>query len=323
MADIDRPASRRSMILGSGTLGLASALAAVAGGAAGADGAAITSKPGTPMVDRGFVRIDEGPVHYRYVGNPGRGASLPILMAHAGPGSSEYFAGMMPGLAKDRFVFAPDMLGNGDSPPPARSETDIGYYVDATIRVMDALKIERVDFYGAHTGAQIGCEMAVRHPARIRRLALDGIPLFTPAFKQELLERYAPPIAPDAWGGHLAWAWTRMREGSQYWPHYAQDEAHRLASSTRTPEQMHHAVMDVLKVLSTYHIAFRASFRHDVHALLPQIAQPTLVMSIKRDPLHVYLDEAAAMIRNSQRIMIDTDAGAGGKLGALKQFFEA
>jgi pimeloyl-ACP methyl ester carboxylesterase len=164
--------------------------------------------------------------------------------------------------------------------------------------------------------------MAVRYPKRIRKLAVDGVPLFTSEFKKEALERYAPEVKPDAWGGHLAWAWNRAVEGSMYWPPYVRDEAHRMPSSNRTPEQVHKSVMDTLKALSTYHIAYRAAFRQDVHALLPQVTQPTLVMAIKRDPLHTYLDEAASMIRDSRRVMIDTEAGNGGKLAALQQFFE-
>lgn len=277
---------------------------------------------GISIVDRGFVRVAEGPVHYRFLGRPGHG-DVPLLMAHAAPGSSSGLAGLIGGLGRNRFVMAPDMLGFGDLPAPAHAETDIPYYVDATIRVMDALGVKKVDFYGAHTGAQIGCQMAVDHPERIRKLVLDGIALFPPAFKQELVARYAPQIVPDEWGGHLSWAWNFVRDQSLFWPHYAQDGAHRLANSVGSPEQLQRGVLDVLKALSTYHIGYRAAFKHDVHSLLPKITQRTLVMSIERDPLHVYIDEAVSMIKNAQRVMIATDAGQAGKLDVLASFFAA
>ena len=307
--------SRRHLMMASSTLGLMSLVSS-------AESAEPKAAQPADQVDRGFVRLSEGLVHYRSMGKPG-GKRIPVLLAHAGPGSSAGMVAYMPELSKTRYVIAPDMLGNGDSAAPARAETDIAYYVDATLRFMDALKIEQVDFFGAHTGAQIGCQMAVHHPARIRRLALDGVPLFPPAFKRELAEQYAPHITPDAWGGHLAWAWNFVRDQSLYWPHYSQDSAHRLANGVAPPEGLQRGVLDVLKALPTYHIAYRAAFQQDVHSLLPQLRHPTLLMASLRDPLSTYLDEAASLVKDAKKVMLSAEAGAAGKLAAVAPFFDA
>lgn len=306
--NLDHEASRRDLMVGSGTLGLAAIVSAIAQDVAAQPVPSISKRPvpmnaGVSPIDRAFIRLAEGPVHYRYIDARGRKPDLPIIMCHASPGSSERLVGLIPGLAKNRLVIAPDTLGNGDSPPPATRETTISYYVDATIRVMDSLGIERADFYGTHTGAQIGAEMAVQHPKRIRKLAVDGLPLFTDEYKKEAIQNYAPEMKPDAWGGHLMWAWSRSGD------------------SNTPPEQRQASVMLQLKALTTYHIAYRAAFSHDVHVLLPQITQPTLVMAIKRDPLHVYMDEVALKIRNSEKVLIDTEAGTAGKLAVLQKFY--
>ncbi len=307
MADFNQVTSRRHIMISSGSIGLVTALGATASAAAATTTphggkAPVVSNPGVSPIDRGFVRLAEGPVHYRYMDAQGRKPDLPILMCHASPGSSERLAPLIPGLANNRLVIAPDTLGNGDSPPPAMRETTIAYYVDATLRLMDSLELDRVDFYGTHTGAQIAAEMAVRHPKRIRKLILDGVPLFTDAYKKEAIANYAPEMKPDAWGGHLMWAWSRSGDNKT------------------APEQRQESVMMQLKALTTYHIAYRAAFSHDVHALLPQITQPTLVMAIKRDPLSEFVDQAAAMIRNAQKELVETSPGIGGKLPTIQRF---
>lgn len=303
----EQPTSRRRAMLSTGSLGVAAAVAAWSSEAAAFPAcnrtqAPVQMNPGVSPVDRGFVRLAEGSVHYRYMDGRGRKPELPLLMCHASPGSSERLAPLIPGLANNRLVIAPDTLGNGDSPPPAMRETTIGYYVDATLRLMDSLALDRVDFYGTHTGAQIAAEMAVRHPKRIRKLILDGVPLFTDEYKKKAIESYAPEMKPDAWGGHLMWAWSRSGDNNT------------------PPEQRQASVMLQLKALTTYHIAYRAAFSHDVHSLLPQITQPTLVMAIKRDPLSEFVDQAASMIRNAQKEFVETSPGIGGKLPTIQKF---
>jgi pimeloyl-ACP methyl ester carboxylesterase len=263
----------------------------------------VTPNPGVSPIDRAFVRIAEGPVHYRYMDARGRTPELPIVMLHASPGSSERLVPLIPGLASNRLVVALDTLGNGDSPPPAMRETTIAYYVDATLRVLDQLEIERADFYGTHTGAQIAAEMAVRHPERMRKIAFDGLALFTDDYKKEAIANYAPEMKPQADGSHLMWAWNRS------------------GTPTTPPDEKQASVMMQLKALTTYHIAYKAAFSHDVHALLPKITQEVLVMAIKRDPLHEYLDAVAAGIKGSRKVLVPTEAGAAGKSAALRDFF--
>lgn len=304
-----RMTSRRRLVLGAGTASFAAAgLMLTAASTARAQALprrprkAAPPNPGVSPIDRAFARLAEGPVHYRYLDARGRRPDLPLMLLHASPGSSERLAPLMPGLASNRCVIAPDTLGNGDSPPPASRETTIAYYVDANIRLLDSLEIEQADFYGTHTGAQIAAELAVTHPRRVRKLILDGVPLFSDAYKQEALASYAPEMTPQADGSHLLWAWNRS------------------GTATTPLAEKHVSVMMQLKALTTYHIAYRAAFMHDVHALLPRIRHPTLVMAIKRDPLSEFVDAAAAMIPGSRKELVETSPGILGKLPAIQRF---
>lgn len=274
-----------------------------------------------PPIERSFTRLAEGLIHYRHVGleKPGK---LPLYMAHAGPGSSRGLEPLMQLLAGKRPLIAPDMPGNGDSAPPLDPPTDIPYYADAALRLLDALEIDRVDFYGSHTGAFIGMEIALHHPDRINRLILDGVMLLTDEQRPMMLERYAPAIAPDEHGGHLSWAHTFMRDMMQFYPYFLRDAEHRLANDIPPPEALHVAVVDVLKALGTYHHAYRAAFSYDAQALLPRLTCPVLLTSTMRDPLYTDLEKAAGLLPSADMQLLPHEATAADRAERIDDFLD-
>jgi pimeloyl-ACP methyl ester carboxylesterase len=259
-------------------------------------------------------------VHYRSAGRLEPGGRPPLYLAHGGPGSSLSMVPLMAGLAPSRFVLAPDMLGNGDSAPPPRADMRIEDYAEAAVRLLDRLGIDRVDFYGSHTGAQIGCALGVQWPDRVGRLILDGLPLFDDALKARLLRDYAPPVVPDDEGDHLLWAWRFYRNQFRYFPHFMTDPEHRLDNPVPPAGALHAGVVEVLKALATYRIAYQAAFAQDVRGLLPRIAAPVLLMAAARDPLHAYLDQAAALLPTAEKLLLPAGASADAKVAALLRF---
>jgi pimeloyl-ACP methyl ester carboxylesterase len=303
----------------------ASAPSGGAAPAARAAEAAAGGAAGLAPLERAFVRLREGLLHYRSAsfavgGRPRRGAPLPLYMVHAGPGSSRGLEGLVQRLGTDRAVLAPDTLGAGDSAAPDVPNPEVPYYAESVVRTLDALGIERVDYYGSHTGAHIGCELALRWPGRVRRMVFDGVPVFPAALRAELLERYAPPILPDDAGRQLAWAWQFVRDMSQFFPHYARDGAHRLANAVPPAEALHRSVVEVLKVLPTYHLAYQATFRHDIESRLPLLRLPVLCVGREGDPLASYVERAVGLIRGAVPAQVARADGAGGLAGAIRAF---
>lgn len=312
---------------------LMGALAALGTGLAATleDAVAATATPAGPVpaalapIDRAFVRLREGLLHYRSAGYargaaPRRGAPLPLYMVHAGPGSSRGLEGVVQRLGTDRAVIAPDTLGAGDSAAPDVPVPEVPYYAESVVRTLDALGIERVDYYGSHTGAHIGCELALRWPERVRRMVFDGVPVFPAALRAELLERYAPPVQPDDAGRQLAWAWQFVRDMGLFFPHYARDPAHRLANAVPAAEALHRSVVEVLKVLPTYHLAYQATFRHDIESRLPSLRLPVLCIGREGDPLASYVERAVALIPGAVPGRVARAAGADGLAAVIRPF---
>jgi pimeloyl-ACP methyl ester carboxylesterase len=254
-----------------------------------------------PLIDRAFLRTPDGLVHYRSAGDRQAVSTPPLILAHGGPGSSLGLSPLMRDLAADRRVVAPDMMGNGDSDPPPSATTTIEFYAEKLIAVMDHLELDRVDLYGHHTGAQVICELAIAHPERVRRLVLDGVGLFPPDLRAEFLARYAPPISPDAGGDHLAWVWRFITETTQHFPHYRVDDAHRVEGGAAPPPPVAtDRAAEVLKVWSTYHLAYQAAFSHDLENRLGLVPAPSLVLAVNRDPLAVYAPRAAELLAHGR-----------------------
>jgi len=270
------------------------------------------------VIDRAFLRTPKGLIHYRHAGLGAK--KTPLVMAHGGPGSSLSLVPLIADLADDRPVAAPDMMGNGESDPPPSRPTSIPFYAEGLMAVMDHLRLEAVDLYGHHTGAQVIAEFAIAHPNRVRRLVLDGAGLFPADLRSEFLTRYAPEITPDAQGAHLAWVWEFIAETTQHFPHYRRDEAHRITGGAAPPPSvLTDRAAEVLKVWSTYHLAYQAAFTHDFAGQLPLIRAPALVLEVANDPLAPYAPQAAALIPGAKLAATDRQQRAR----AIRAFLDA
>lgn len=74
-------------------------------------------------------------------------------------------------LAPSRTTFVPDLPGFGRSQRPPHT-LDIPELADALIRFLDAVDVDSATFIGNSMGCPVICEVAHRHPDRIKRAVL-------------------------------------------------------------------------------------------------------------------------------------------------------
>jgi len=112
------------------------------------------------------IRLDDHRVHY-LVG----GSGPPVVLLHGGASDSRDWIGTMTGLAHRFALYAPDIIGFGQS-----ERKDSGYYfadfTDFVLSFMTALGIAPAALVGHSFGARI-CLDAARHcPEKVNRLVL-------------------------------------------------------------------------------------------------------------------------------------------------------
>jgi len=101
----------------------------------------------------------------------------PVLFIHgSGPGVSAWanWRLVLPVLAEQRRVIAPDMVGFGFTDRPAGISYSMDTWVRQALDLLDALDLPRVDLVGNSFGGALALALATRHPERVRRLVLMG-----------------------------------------------------------------------------------------------------------------------------------------------------
>jgi 2-hydroxymuconate-semialdehyde hydrolase len=105
------------------------------------------------------------------------GSGFPVLMIHgSGPGVSAWvnWRLVIPELAKDRRVLAPDMAGFGFTERVPGMTYSMENWVEQAISFIDALELPVVDLVGNSFGGALSLALAIKYPERVRRLVLMG-----------------------------------------------------------------------------------------------------------------------------------------------------
>ena len=235
------------------------------------------------------------------------------------------------------------MLGNGDSDatPMHHALVDalspefgdrcgtgrtIADYAEEAVSVLDALgEDEPVDVWGNHTGALIGMELAIRHPHRVRRLVMDGITMFEPAEKADILANYLPPFELDEYGAHLLRAWGMRHDMILFWPWYRTNRDGWRPLGALAPEALHAVTMEMLRSGPAFRTAYDAAFRYPTSVRLRLLTVPALLTVFAADPLSGAADEACRILPALKRVDIggygpaDLDAS----VGVISDFLDA
>ncbi|PCJ27529.1 MAG: hydrolase [SAR86 cluster bacterium] len=126
-----------------------------------------------PDVSYRTVEIEGLEVFYREAGNP---ENPTVLLLHGFPTSSHMFRELIPALADDFHLVAPDYPGYGFSSMPAVTEFEYSFENIARLmgEFVDAVGIDEYSIYLMDYGAPIGYRLAAAQPERIQSLIVQN-----------------------------------------------------------------------------------------------------------------------------------------------------
>jgi pimeloyl-ACP methyl ester carboxylesterase len=137
------------------------------------------SVSGAPNLPAGFTDtftsryIDAGDLRLHAVTG---GGGPPLLLVHGWPQTWYAWRMLMPALARDFFVVAPDQRGIGLSGKP-QDGYDTATLAGDMVALMEALGHQRFALYGTDVGMPIAYALAADHRDRVDRLAVSEAPL--------------------------------------------------------------------------------------------------------------------------------------------------
>lgn len=105
----------------------------------------------------------------------GKGDTV-VLIHGSGPGVTSYanWRLVIPALAENFRVIAPDMVGFGYTERPAHIGYGVQTWADQVIGLMDTLEIPQAHMVGNSFGGAIALRIAAQHPEKVRKLVLMG-----------------------------------------------------------------------------------------------------------------------------------------------------
>jgi pimeloyl-ACP methyl ester carboxylesterase len=199
-------------------------------------------------------------------------------------GSSRTWRDVLPLLARDFTVIAPDLLGHGESAKPM-GDYSLGAYASGLRDLLALLEIERVSVIGQSLGGGVAMQLAYQHPELVERLGLVGsgglgrevnpiLRLFTLPGTEYVMPLLFPGFVRDR-GNDIS---QFVHDKGLRAPHLA--EIWRAYASLAEPENRRAFIRTLRAVIDTGGQAVSALDRIYLAA-----AMPTLIVWGDRDPV--------------------------------------
>jgi pimeloyl-ACP methyl ester carboxylesterase len=149
---------------------------------------------GTSPVQTGYAPVNGLSMYYEIHGD-GR----PLVLLHGAYMTAGMFGGVLPGLAATRQVIAAEQQGHGHT---ADIDRPITYeqMADDTAALLAHLGVGSADVVGYSMGGGIALQLAIRHPAVVRKLVVASASYTSDGMHSVALEAF-PSVTPELFAG--------------------------------------------------------------------------------------------------------------------------
>lgn len=119
------------------------------------------------------IQIEGFDIFYREAGSPD---APTILLLHGFPTSSHMFRNLIPALADQFHLIAPDYPGFGNSSAPSVNEFDytFDHLADIIDQFINAIGLTKFSLYLMDYGAPVGYRIAAKYPERVEALIVQN-----------------------------------------------------------------------------------------------------------------------------------------------------
>lgn len=125
------------------------------------------------------------------------GTGPAVLLLHGIGGNHTVWNDVIPGLAKEFLVLAPDLRGHGRSPNPSGSYFTFAEMLGDALRLLDDHHLSSAHIVGLSGGALLALRMTLDRPERVRSLVLVSGAAYTDAHTRSVAERWAETYAKE------------------------------------------------------------------------------------------------------------------------------
>jgi pimeloyl-ACP methyl ester carboxylesterase len=147
------------------------------------------------QVQTGSAEVRGKRIHYLHMGD-----GTPLVLLHSFPCSSYEWRHVIPRLARDYAVYAPDLLGYGKSKVEPGVDRSLAAQVAYIAEWMDSAGIPPAVIVGQDIGGGVAQRLAVQYPQRVRGLILINSVCFD-SWPYDYSELLAEPVWGKFTGG--------------------------------------------------------------------------------------------------------------------------
>lgn len=224
------------------------------------------------------------------------GGGEPVVFLHAVGMSGWTWRKCIDQFAQHFTCYNVDMPGVDHSDIPLR-QYSMDDYADAVLEVMDGLGLDRSNIVGDHTGSIVAAIIAGRHPERVKKLVLDGLPYWDKKAGDLIWEKFFLPQYTDTTSYHIPveplMTWEQFHEKSPNFDMEFWEKHEEIGRKSRL----------------WLRLSQEANAKCDVEAIGPAVKSPTLLIYGDGDMVRRGEEKARNGIKGSILKVVDGSPG--------------